>query len=120
MAKAMDLLHLIKEEKYAEALDNGTKMIKLLLSPATLEKALKDLQKSQGALVGFKEVGVEGYGDKKACKVLVNFEKGALMAVVAIDSAGLIAGSDLNQRLKLHLVGNARAMQIQSFSRKRK
>ncbi len=56
----MILLPLIKEEKYTEALENGTKMIKLLVSPTTLENALKDLQKSQGALVGFKEVGVEG------------------------------------------------------------
>jgi hypothetical protein len=92
MAKALKLLNLIKAHKFAEALENGTKTIKLLVSPATLEKAFKDLQATQGQLVSFTAIGVEGIGSKKAAKVLVKFEKGELVAVIAIDSAGLIAG----------------------------
>jgi len=95
-------------------------MIKLLVSPATLEKALKDLQKSQGALVGFKEVGIEGQGDMKACKVLVNFEKGVLVAVVALDSTGLIAGFRLKPTTEISSRWQCSSYADPKLSRKRK
>jgi uncharacterized protein len=91
-AIALKLLNLIKDHKFAEALENGTSTIKLLVSAATLEKVFKDLQTAQGELKGFKEVGVDGIGRKKVAKVLVKFEKGDLLAVVVIDEKGLIAG----------------------------
>ncbi|PMD36318.1 hypothetical protein L207DRAFT_637446 [Hyaloscypha variabilis F] len=89
---ALRLLNLIKEHKFAEALQNGTSTIKLLVSPATLEKAFKDLQASQGQLVSFAPVDVEGFGSKKVVKVLVKFEKEDLLAVIVVDDKGLIAG----------------------------
>ncbi|KAE9371081.1 alpha/beta-hydrolase [Stipitochalara longipes BDJ] len=89
---ALNLLNLIKEHKFAEALQNGTSAIKLLVSPATLEKVFKDLQTSQGQVVSFAPVGVEGIGSKRVVKVLVKFEKGNLLAVVVVDDKGLIAG----------------------------
>jgi len=91
-SKALNLLHLIEDRKFTEALAGGTKTIKLLVSPKALEKAFNDLEKSQGKLSGFKTVGVEGYGDKKVVKVLLSFEKLSLLAVITIDSSGLIAG----------------------------
>lgn len=42
--------------------------------------------------MGFKKMGVEGRGSMRACKVLLEFEKGNLMAVVAVDKEGKIAG----------------------------
>ena len=68
MTKAMHILTLIKDHKYEEALSHGTATIKLLLSPATLEKALKDLP--MGQVVSFKPVGVEKYGKNKIAKVV--------------------------------------------------
>jgi len=68
MTKAMHILTLIKDHKYEEALSHGTSTIKLLLSPATLEKALKDLP--MGQVVSFKPVGVEKYGKNKVAKVV--------------------------------------------------
>jgi pimeloyl-ACP methyl ester carboxylesterase len=97
MVKAIKLLNLIKDHKFVEALENGTTTIKLLVSPSTLEKVFKDLQTSQGPLVSFTPVGVEGCGKKKVAKVLVKFENGELLAVIAIDTAGLIAGFRLKQ-----------------------
>lgn len=91
-AIVLKLLNLIKAHKFAEALENSSSTIKLLVSPATLEKVLKDLQTAQGQLVSFTPVEVEGIGSKKVVKVLVKFEKGELLAVVAIDDKGLIAG----------------------------
>jgi uncharacterized protein len=91
-AIALKLLNLIKEHKFAEALENGTSTIKLLVSPTTLEKAFKDLQTAQGELKGFSVSGVEGVGRKKVVNVLVEFEKGELLAVVVVDDKGLIAG----------------------------
>jgi alpha-beta hydrolase superfamily lysophospholipase len=89
---AVKLLNLIRAHKFAEALENGTSTIKLLVSPSTLEKAFKDIQTSQGQLVSFMTVGVEGIGSKKIVKVLLKFEKGDLLAVVMVDDKGLIAG----------------------------
>jgi hypothetical protein len=68
MTKAMQILTLIKDHKYEEALSHGTSTIKLLLSPGTLEKALKDLP--MGNVVSFKSVGVEKYGKNKIAKVV--------------------------------------------------
>jgi hypothetical protein len=68
MTKAMHILTLIKNHKYEEALSHGTSTVKLLLSPATLEKALKDLP--MGNVVSFKPVGVEKYGKNKVAKVV--------------------------------------------------
>jgi pimeloyl-ACP methyl ester carboxylesterase len=89
---ALKLLNLIQAQKFVEALENGTSTIKLLVSPSTLEKAFKDIQTSQGQLVSFTAVGVEGVGSKKVVKVLLKFEKGDLLAVVMVDDKGLIAG----------------------------
>jgi hypothetical protein len=89
---ALKLLNLIKEHKFAEALENGTSTIKLLVSAATLEKAFKDLQTTHGQLVSFTPVGAEGIGSKKVVNVLVKFEKTDLLAVVVVDDKGLIAG----------------------------
>lgn len=89
---ALKLLNLIKNHKFSEALENGTSTIKLLVSPATLEKAFKDLQTTHGELKGFTTLGVDGLGSKKVVKVLVTFEKGELLAVVVVDDKGLIAG----------------------------
>jgi hypothetical protein len=50
------------------------------------------LQAAQGQFVSLTPVEVEGIGSKKVVKVLVEFEKGELLAVVAIDDKGLIAG----------------------------
>jgi hypothetical protein len=68
MTKAMHILTLIKNHKYEEALSHGTSTVKLLLSPATLEKALKDLP--MGNVVSFKPVRVEKYGKNKVAKVV--------------------------------------------------
>jgi hypothetical protein len=68
MTKAMHILTLIKDHKYEEALSHGTSTIKLLLSPATLEKALKDLP--MGQVVSFRPVGVDKYGKNKVAKVV--------------------------------------------------
>ena len=92
MAKALKLLNLIKSRKFAEALENGTSTIKLLVSASTLEKAFNDLQTAQGPLISFAPLGVDGYSNKRVAKVLVNFERGKLLAVIAIDAAGLITG----------------------------
>jgi len=88
----LKLLTLIKAHKFAEALENGSSTIRCLVSPATLEKALKDLQAAQDQFVSLTPVEVEGTGSKKVVKILVEFEKGELLAVVANDDKGLIAG----------------------------
>ena len=89
---ALRLLNLIKEHKFTEALENGTSMVKLLVSPATLEKAFKDLQTTHGQLDSFAVVEVKGIGSKKVVNLLVKFEKADFLAVVAVDDKGLIAG----------------------------
>jgi hypothetical protein len=68
MTKAMHILALVKDHKYEEALKHGTSTIKLLLSPAALEKVLKNLP--MGDIVSFKPVGVEKYGKNKIAKVV--------------------------------------------------
>jgi pimeloyl-ACP methyl ester carboxylesterase len=92
MAIAMKLLNLIKSGKFTEALENGSPTIKRLVSAETLKKAYADLQKSQGPLVSFEPVGVKGFKTKTVAKVLVRFEHGELLAVVSIDTRGLIGG----------------------------
>ena len=87
----LKLPNLIKAYKFAEALENGTTTVKLLVSPTTLEKAFKDIQTSQRQFVSFTTVEVEGIGSKKAAKVLLKFEKGGLLAVAVVNGAGLIA-----------------------------
>jgi uncharacterized protein len=89
MAKAMKLLGLIKDHKFDEAVQDETEMVKLMWS-STLEKLFKDLQTVKGTLVSFQPVGVEGNGSEKVAKVLVKFEKEDLMAVISINTAGLI------------------------------
>ena len=92
MAKAMKLLNLIKSRKFQEALQDGSPTIKLLVSAATLEKAFDDFQKAQGLVQSFEPLGVEGFHNKTVAKVLVRFEHADLMAVIAINSKGLIGG----------------------------
>lgn len=98
MAKAMRLLNLIKSRKFHEALESGSPTIKLLVSAAMLEKAFDDIQKAQGPLQSFEPVGVEGFHNKTVAKILVRFERGELIAVIAIDSKDMIGGFRLKPR----------------------
>jgi hypothetical protein len=68
MTKAMSILTLVRDHKYEEALKHGTSTVKLLLSPAVLEKAMKDLP--MGDIVSFRPIGVEKYGKSKIAKIV--------------------------------------------------
>lgn len=97
MAKAMRLLNLIKAHNFAEALENRSPTSKDLVSAPTLETIFNRIQKTEGPIVAFEPVGVEGFESKTVANILVKFEKGELLAIIAIDKKGLIDGL----RLKL-------------------
>lgn len=101
--RTLNILTLIKEHRYEEALDSGSFALKFLLSPPALEKIFVDLHTQHGEIVSFSPIDVEGSsnlgnGISKTANILVKFQRGELLAVVTFDYLGNLSGLRLKPK----------------------